>query len=56
MFSEPAHRSQWSGPLFSESPRDAMMNLDGVYVALPRDEQHSSVAQWQSIRLLTGGL
>src|SRR6266550_4269366 len=43
-------------PLFSESARDAMMNLDGVYVALPRDEQHSSVAQWQSIRLLTGGL
>src|SRR6266566_4331635 len=53
VFSEPAQRS---GPLFSESARDAMMNLDGVYVALPRDEQHSSVAQWQSIRLLTGGL
>src|ERR1700704_6221887 len=45
-----------SGPLFSESARDAMISLDGVNVALPRDGQHSSVAQWQSIRLLTGGL
>jgi hypothetical protein len=45
-----------SATVFSESARDAMMNLDSVNVALPRDEQHSSVAQWQSIRLLTGGL
>ena len=43
-------------PQFSSPPSDVMIELEQKARAPRALSQHSSVAQWQSIRLLTGGL